>query len=57
MTTHASDLQMVPRPTDPAPALHAAHQGMADALESVLSGNTRRVYATRGASSPTGAAR
>ena len=44
MTTAASDPQIVPRPPAAAPALRAADQGVADALESVLSDNTRRVY-------------
>ena len=44
MTTTASDPQIVPRPPAAAPALRAADQGVADALESVLSDNTRRVY-------------
>ena len=39
--------QIVPRPPAAAPALRAADQGVADALESVLSDNTRRVYATQ----------
>ena len=43
MTT-AADPQIVPRPPPSAPALRAADQGVADALESVLSDNTRRVY-------------
>ena len=44
MTTVASDPQIVPRPPTSAPALRAADQGVADALEAVLSENTRRVY-------------
>ena len=44
MTTAASDPQIVPRPPAAAPALCAADQGVADALTSVLSDNTRRVY-------------
>ena len=44
MTTAASDPQIVPRPPAAAPALRAADQGVADALTSVLSDNTRRVY-------------
>ena len=44
MTTAASDPQIVPRPPAAAPALRAADQGVADALEAVLSDNTRRVY-------------
>ena len=43
MTT-AADTQIVPRQPAAAPALRAADQGVADALESVLSDNTRRVY-------------
>ena len=43
MTTAASH-QIVPRPPPSAPALRAADRGAADALESVLSENTRRVY-------------
>ena len=35
MTTTASDPQIVPRPPAAAPALRAADQGVADALESV----------------------
>ena len=46
MTT-ASDLQIVPRQPAAAPALLAADQGVADALESVLSDNSRRVYQTQ----------
>ena len=44
MTTTASDPQIVPRPPAAAPALRAADQGVADALESLLSDHTRRVY-------------
>ena len=44
MTTAASDPQIVPRPPASLPELRAADQGVADALESVLSDNTRRVY-------------
>ena len=44
MTTAASDPQIVPRPSASMPALRAADQGVADALESVLADNTRRVY-------------
>ena len=43
MTT-AADPQIVPRQPASLPALRAADQGVADALESVLSDNTRRVY-------------
>ena len=42
MTTTASDPQIVPREPASLPALRAADQGVADALESVLSDNTRR---------------
>ena len=42
--TAAGSLQIVPRQPAAAPALRAADQGVADALESVLSDNTRRVY-------------
>ena len=44
MTTAASVPQIVPRQPAALPALRAADQGVADALESVLSDNTRRVY-------------
>ena len=47
MTTAASDPQIVPRPPASLPALRVADQGVADALESVLSDNTRRVYQTQ----------
>ena len=47
MTTTAADPQIVPRQPAAAPALRAADQGVADALESVLSDNTRRVYQTQ----------
>ena len=47
MTTAASDPQIVPRPSASMPALRAADQGVADALESLLSNNTRRVYAAQ----------
>ena len=47
MTTAAGDPQIVPRPPAAAPALRAADQGVADALESVLSDNTRRVYSAQ----------
>ena len=43
MTT-AADPQIVPHQPASAPELRAADQGVADALESVLSDNTRRVY-------------
>ena len=42
--TAAADPQIVPRPPAAAPALRASDQGVASALESVLSQNTRRVY-------------
>ena len=41
MTTAASDPQIVPRPSASMPALLAADQGVADALQSVLSDNTQ----------------
>ena len=44
MTTVVSDPQIVPRPPAALPALRAADRGVASALESVLAGNTRRVY-------------
>ena len=44
MTTAAGSLQIVPQSPPSAPELRAADQGVADALESVLSDNTRRVY-------------
>ena len=44
MTTAASDQKIVPRQLAAVPALRAADQGVADALESVLSDNTKRVY-------------
>ena len=47
MTTAASDPQIVPRPPAAAPALRAADQGVADALQSVLSDHTKRVYQTQ----------
>ena len=40
----AADSQIVPRQPAAAPALRAADQGVADALDSVLSDNTKRVY-------------
>ena len=43
MTTTAGT-QIVPRQPSSAPALRAADQGVADALEAVLSDHTRRVY-------------
>ena len=42
--TVISDTQIVPRPPPSLPELRAADQGVADALESVLSDHTRRVY-------------
>ena len=42
--TVISDTQIVPRPSAAAPELRAADQAVADALEAVLSDNTRRVY-------------
>ena len=47
MTTAVNNPQIVARPPASLPALHAADQGVADALESVLSDNTRRVYAAQ----------
>ena len=44
MTTVVNDLQIVPRQPASLPALRAADEGVASALESVLSDNTRRVY-------------
>ena len=46
MTTSAGP-HIVPRPPAAAPELRAADQGGADALESVLSDHTRRVYETQ----------
>ena len=45
--TASTSTQMVPRQPAAAPALRAADQGVADALESVLSDHTRRVYGTQ----------
>ena len=45
--TVISDTQIVPRPPPSLPELRAADRGVADALESVLSENTRRVYQTQ----------
>ena len=42
--TVISDTQIVPRPPPSLPELRAADRGVADALESVLAGNTQRVY-------------
>ena len=47
MTTAAGSLQIVPESPPSAPALRAADAGVADALESVLSDNTKRVYQTQ----------
>ena len=44
MTTVVNNLQIVPRPPAGTLALRAADRGVADALTSVLSDNTRRVY-------------
>ena len=44
MTTVVNNPQIVPRLPAAAPALLAADRSVADALESVLSDNTRRVY-------------
>ena len=44
MTTIASDPQIALREPASLPALRIADQGVASALESLLSGNTRRVY-------------
>ena len=43
----AAGPQIVPREPASLPALRAAVQGVAEALESVLSDNTRRVYQTQ----------
>ena len=45
--TAAADPQIVSRPPASAPELRAADRGVGDALESVLSDNTRRVYAAQ----------
>ena len=47
MTTAAGSLQTVPESPPSAPALSAADQGVASALEAILSDNTRRVYAAQ----------
>ena len=47
MSTTASSLPTVPESPPSAPALRAADRGVADALEAVLSDNTRRVYAAQ----------
>ena len=44
MTTAAGSPQIVPQSPPSAPALRAADEAVADALESVLSDNTQRVY-------------
>ena len=44
MTTAAGSPQIVPQSPPSTPALRAADQGVADALQSVLAENTRRVY-------------
>ena len=46
-TTAAGSLQIVPESPPSVPALRAADRGVADALESVLSDHTRRVYQTQ----------
>ena len=56
MTTAASDPQIVPQSPPSAPALRAADQGVADALEAVLSENTQRVYQTQWSFSTIGVA-
>ena len=45
--TAAADLQIVPQEPVSLPDLRAADQGVAEALESVLSDHTRRVYQTQ----------
>ena len=47
MTTVVNNPQIVPRQPASLPALRAADQGVASALESVLSDNTQRVYAAQ----------
>ena len=47
MTTVVNNPQIVPRPPVSLPALRAADEGVANALESVLSDNTQRVYAAQ----------
>ena len=47
MTTNVAGQQVIPRQSPATPELRAADQGVADALESVLAGNTRRVYGTQ----------
>ena len=46
MTTSA-DREIIPRQPAPLPALRAADAGVASSLESVIAGNTRRVYGTQ----------
>ena len=53
MTTTAGSLQIVPESPPSAPALRDADRGVADALTSVLSDNTRRVYAAQWRCCPT----
>ena len=47
MTTAVNNPQIVPQSPPSAPELRAADRGVASALESVLSDNTRRVYGTQ----------
>ena len=47
MTTVVNNPQIVPHQPASLPALRAADQAVADALEAVLSDNTRRVYGTQ----------
>ena len=47
MTTVVNNPQIVPHQPASLPALRAADQAVAEALESVLSDNTRRVYGTQ----------
>ena len=47
MTTVVNNPQITPHPPAAAPALRAADEAVADALESVLSENTRRVYSAQ----------
>ena len=47
MTTSAAAAHIVPREPASLPELRAADRGVADALDSVLSDNTRRVYGTQ----------
>ena len=58
MITTGGSPQIFPQTPPSAPALRAADQGVADALEAVLSDNTQRVYAPpSGGCSLTGATR